>query len=331
MSTRQQVLELLKNTSGFLSGQEIADKIYVTRAAVWKAIKALEKDGYQIDAVTNKGYRLKADIQKMSGESIAMYLSENGIGDELAVHYFENLDSTNDYAKEFSKTGIEAVFVAESQNKGKGRKGRDYYSPKGTGIYMSLLLYPDVEPKKATMYTCMMADCVCEAIKEVANMETSIKWVNDIYLNEKKIAGILTEGMTSFEEGKMSYMVIGVGINVYAPFDGFPEGIAKTAGYLLNDTKGESVDIRNRLCASIITHFYKKYKANDKSFIDGYRNKSMLIGKYVKLLTAGHDEKKTSKGYALVTGIDNECHLQIKYDDGSTDSLSCGEVSVVKY
>ncbi len=335
MSTKQQVLELLKNSGNeFLSGQQIAEEIFVTRAAVWKAIKALEKDGYDIDAVTNKGYRLKADIQKMSGEAIKLYLEqERTSANNLDIIYFENIDSTNDYAKEYSNKnfGREVVVIAESQNKGKGRRGRDFYSPKGTGIYMSLLLYPDASPAKATLYTCMMADCVCEAIKEVTDIDTSIKWVNDVYLEDKKIAGILTEGMTSLEDGKLSYMVIGVGVNVYAPVDGFPDEIAKTAGALISNTNSEAFDIRNKLCASIISHFYEKYKAGDMSFVEGYKSKSMLTGKYVKLLTPGHDEKKTSKGYALVTGIDDECHLLVKYDDGTTDTLSCGEVSVVKY
>lgn len=332
MKTKDQVLGLLKSSgNNYLSGQEIADRIYVSRAAVWKAIKSLEKDGFVIDAVTNRGYRLKTDSKMISAESVKRFLGDNAehFGE---IIYQDNVDSTNEWAKNYSNSnyGVDAVFVADSQNKGKGRRGRDFFSPSGTGLYMSMLLYPDTTPEKATLYTCMMAECLCEAIKEVTDIDVQIKWVNDIYYGDRKIAGILTEGMTSMEDGKLSYMVIGVGVNIYNPFDGFPEGLNKTAGYLL-DTVSED-DVRSRLCATIIKKFRAYFdNPDDMSFIEGYRNKSMLIGKYVKLLTADHEEKKTSRGYAKVVGIDDMCHLKICYDDGTETTLSCGEVSVVKY
>lgn len=341
MTTKEQVLGLLEaNGNNYLSGQEIADKIYVSRAAVWKAIKSLEKEGYEIDAVTNKGYRLKCDVKLMNAKTITECLKCNSGTEETSennwkygqIFYEDTVESTNDWAKNYSNAhfGEPAVFVADSQTKGKGRRGRDFFSPSGTGLYMSMLLYPDITPEKATLFTCMMAECLCEAIREVTEKEVKIKWVNDIYLGDKKIAGILTEGMTSMEDGKLSYMVIGVGVNIYNPYDGFPEGLDKTAGYLLEKMSDE--DIRSQLCAAIISRFMEYYnKPEDKSFINGYRNKSMLIGKYVKLLTADHEEKKASKGYAKVIGIDDMCHLLIEYDDGTEGALSCGEVSVVKY
>ena len=331
MTTKQQVLELLKqNGNLFLSGQEIAEKIFVSRAAVWKAIKSLEKEGYVIDAVTNKGYRLKQKLESMNADNLQAELLAHGLHN-FELFYYDNVESTNESAKSYSSTnyGKPALFVADSQSKGKGRRGRDFFSPSGTGLYMSLLVYPDTTPEQATLFTCMMADCVCEAIKEVTGIETQIKWVNDIYYNDRKIAGILTEGMTSMEDGKLSFLVIGVGINLFMPYEGFPTEISKTAGYLL-DTM--DADIRGKLCAYIVKKFMDYYNnPDDLSYISGYKNKSMLIGKYVKLLTPTHEEKKSSKGYALVTGIDDNCHLQIEYEDGAKASLSYGEVSVVKY
>lgn len=335
MKTKDRVLEILRNNgSQYISGQEIADEIFVTRAAVWKAIKALEKDGYEIDAVTNKGYRIIEETKSLSEEEIRKHFNTSGLneGHYGQLLYYDNVDSTNEEAKRYSgdNPGREAIFVAESQSRGRGRKGRDFFSPSGTGLYMSLLLYPDITPEKATLFTCMMAVAVCDAIKEVTDIDVEIKWVNDIYYQDKKIAGILTEGMTSMKDGKMLNMVIGIGINIYMPYEGFPENIAKTAGFLLGRVEEE--DIRSILCASIIKSFRRYYdNPGDESFIRGYKEKSMLIGKYVKLLTPNHDEKKKSKGYAKVVGIDDECHLNIEYDDGSRETLSCGEVSVVKY
>lgn len=335
MSTKQQVLDILKNNENdFLSGQEMADRIYVSRAAVWKAIKALEKEGYKIDAVTNKGYRLKNETKAISRDTITGELVIAGVQKSFIdeVCFYDTVDSTNEAAKIYSNIHPEvpALFVAESQSKGKGRRGREFYSPSGTGLYMSLLLYPDTTPEKSTMFTCMMAVCVCKAIKEVTGIDTSIKWVNDIYLGDRKVAGILTEGMTSLEDGKLQYMVVGVGVNIYQPFDGFPDAISKSAGYILDHV--DETDIRSKLCASIVKNFMTYYEAyEDRSFVEEYREKSMLIGKYVKLLTPGHGERKVSKGYARVTGIDDMCHLNIEYDDGTCETLNCGEVSVVKY
>ncbi len=331
MSTKEQVLALLKSSgNNYLSGQEIADKIYVSRAAVWKAIKTLEKEGYVIDAITNRGYRIKTESQSISASSITRYLNMDIVGN-MDVLYLANVDSTNEWAKRYSSDnyGRVSVMIADSQTKGKGRKGRDFYSPAGTGIYMSLLLYPESMPQQSAIYTCMMADCVCEAIKEITGIDTQIKWVNDIYYQDKKIAGILTEGITSMEDGKLQYLIIGVGINIYKPYDGFPEDINKSAGFLLDTIAKE--DVRSRICAAVINRFMSCYSdPMDRSFIEGYRAKSMLIGKYVKMLTPGHD-KKMSKGYALVLGVDDDCHLCIRYEDGTEDTLSCGEVSVVKY
>lgn len=331
MSTKENVLELLLNNgSRYVSGQEMADKLYVTRAAIWKAIKALEKEGYEIEAVTNRGYRLKERIRILSYEGIkkALLESSNELPKEFygELIYFNEVDSTNRYARDYAGSNIErnALIIASSQKKGCGRRGRSFYSPDNTGIYLSLLLYPKRDIEISTKVTSMMAVAVCRAILEVTGIETNIKWVNDIFYNEKKIAGILTEGSTCIEEGKFNYVIIGVGINLYEPYDGFPKELADIAGALLqNISDGE---IASKLCASIIKHFYKIISSeNDMAYVEEYRNRSMLIGKYVKIM------KLKTNDYGRVLGIDDDCRLMVEYDDGSQDFLFTGEVSVVKY
>lgn len=334
MSTKNNVYELLKESgSRFLSGEDIAKKLYVTRAAVWKAIKSLEKDGIEIEAVTNKGYRL-SEKEKLINRDIILNELETSYSEykylkDVEVFAYQTVESTNDLAKDYSKEGEkEAVFIADSQTKGRGRKGRDFYSPTSTGLYMSFLIYPHTDFSHAMNYTCMTAECICRAIKKVTDIDVQIKWVNDIYYKDKKIAGILTEGITSIEDGTLSYVVIGAGINIYTPYEGFPEDIKKKAGSLLEYSTDST--IRDRLAGAIIGEFYKSYKEPDKyPFFEGYKAKSMLVGNYVKLLPYG--DKKEKNEYAKVLDIDDECRLVVQYDNGETEALSSGEVSVVKY
>lgn len=341
MTTREKVYGLLKKSgSVYISGQQIADQLYLTRAAVWKAIKALQKEGYQIDAVTNKGYRLQEKTVLPDAERIRELLLQSRTADSLLAEELEKLPvlvfgqvaSTNDTAMEYAQDGeeTERVIIAGKQTSGKGRRGRVFFSPDRTGMYMSFLLYPHWPFTKAIRLTCMMAVAVCRAILEVTGIETQIKWVNDIYYREKKIVGILTEGRTSMEDGTLSHVVVGAGINLYMPYDGFPDELRAQAGSLLEDCP--DAEVMNALYASVIRHFFRLYRDPDEqAFIEEYRRRSMLIGHYVKIMNFSGNEKMPGNEYAFVTGIDDECRLQIRYDNGHTDALSSGEVSVVRY
>ena len=339
MSTKEQVLELLKNSgSAFLSGQEIADRLYVTRAAVWKAIKALQNQGMEIEAVTNKGYRLKVDSFIPNEAEIRECLSQHPLSDKLIplagpdfILSFDTLESTNLYAREYALEHpcMEGVIVAGSQTAGRGRRGRAFYSPENTGIYMSLLLFPKRSFDELSGLTCMTAVAICKAIKEVTGLEVEIKWVNDIFYKGKKVAGILTEAITSLEDGGLSYLIVGIGINLYEPYEGFPTELKKIAGGLL---KGSiTKEMKTRLISEIIVQFNLLYNyPQEFPYVSDYKNRSMLVGNYVKIMTY---DARTIPGreYALVTGIDDKCHLMIKYEDGTEDTLQSGEVSVVKY
>lgn len=339
MTTKEKVLDILKNnTNVYISGQEMANRLYVTRAAVWKSIKSIENDGYKIEAVTNKGYRLILSDLAPSLLKIREELKNiSSLYCDVNMESHNLLDSTNDTAKAYAlsaKNNVDAtkerVIIANTQTKGRGRRGRTFYSPEGTGIYLSFLLYPNQNVTQAISLTCMMAECVRRSIKEVTNIDTGIKWVNDIFYKDKKIAGILTEGSTSIEDGTLEYVVIGVGINLYMPVLGFPKELKDIATSLLkNMDNGET---KNKLIAHIIDNFYKCYKEPFKyPFLSEYKENSILVGKYVKILNNSDIASMHNRQYAYVTGIDDECHLLIRYDDGVEDSLYSGEVSVVKY
>lgn len=347
MKTKDLVLNLLKeNGNQYISGQEIADKLFLTRAGVWKAVKALKADGYSIEAVNNRGYCLVTDTEVLSSELIGKFIypdrvtkdsdisaySDNKITkpDGMRIIALDSVDSTNNEARKYAMDGFDGdmLIVSDHQTSGRGRRGRAFHSPKGTGLYMSFLIHPQVEISKATLITCMAAVSVCRAIKEVAGLDVSIKWVNDIFYNDHKVCGILTEGFTSMEDGSLSYVIVGIGINIYPPRDGFPPEISKIAGALFK-SEAEASDIKNRLCAAVAKHFIGILESDSNEYINEYKDRSNLTGHYVKIMQG--DGKTTEKGYALVKGIDDECHLIVQYDDGSEELLSTGEVSVVKY
>ena len=327
MTTKEKVFKYLEDHNGnFTSGQDMAEDLYVTRAGIWKAVNTLRKEGYNIEAVTNKGYRLvlEKDVLSQKGLDELLYKEKTAI---KAVVYDE-ATSTNDIAKEYAANSSEdIVVIANHQTKGRGRRGRNFFSPKGCGLYISFLLHPKMSIEKATQVTCMAAVAVCKAIEKLTGKDVKIKWVNDIFLDGKKICGILTEGATSLEDGSLSYMVVGIGINLYIPKDGFPEDIKNTAGVLFPEGELEE-NMKNRLSAGVIRELTNLLGSGDvNDYIEDYRSRSMLIGNYVKILNGG----TISGGYGKVEGIDDECHLIVRRDNGEVEALSSGEVSVVKY
>lgn len=329
--TKESVLAILKdNSTRYISGEEIAERLFITRSAVWKSIKTLREDGMQIEAISNKGYRLVDEIDGISSIGIKAKLSEEC--KDIAIKCYETVESTNDIANEWGRLGIqeECVVVAQEQTKGRGRRGREFYSPKDTGLYMSLCLFPETDAKSATLLTCVTAVAVCRALVETTSINPEIKWVNDIFYNDRKIAGILTEAVTSIEDGSLSYMVIGIGINLYDPIKGFPDAIKKIAGSVYS--KGGIKDnMRNELAASIVSNFMRIYREDWSQIIDEYRKKSFLIGKTVIVHPAGRIDINKDNMYAKAIAIDDECHLVVEYENGKVEALSTGEVSVVKY
>ena len=322
MTTKEKLLELFESNKGiYFSGEEIAGKLCVSRAAVWKAVKNLRSEGYEIDAVTNKGYCLSAKTDILSAQGIGKYL--NPQYKNMDIYVLDSIDSTNALVRKKAEEGeIEGyTVVANEQTKGRGRYGRTFFSPQGTGFYLSILLRPPhYSAGQAVRITTMAAVAMCEAIEEVSEEEARIKWVNDIYVKGKKVCGILTEASFGLESGLLEYAVLGVGLNVYHPAEGFPEEIKQRAGNLFDNTQD---DIKNRLVSSFLNNFMEYYVSeNPAAYIEKYQERSLVIGKQIKVISAG----KTKDAFAY--GIDDECRLLVRYENGETESLSHGEIDL---
>lgn len=319
MAVKKALIALLEENKGrFISGEEIADNLECSRTAVWKAVNQLREDGYEIDSIKNRGYKLLESSDVLSEEAIKRYLDSS-----YNVKVFQEITSTNDVLKKMAVNEHAAqgtTIVSDYQTGGKGRLGRNFYSPKGTGIYLSMLLRPIGSVIDNLMLTAQSAVAVYRAIKNVTGIELSIKWVNDLYHNERKVCGILSEGQASMESGRMEYIVVGIGINIYEPEEGFPDDIINKAGSVLGKrSAGKKID-RNKLAAEVINEFYKL--SSKKRLADEYIKKNMVPGHDILVI----DGKNIRNAHAI--GIKQDGTLEIVEDDGSINNLVFGEVSV---
>ena len=320
MSTKENLLQLLESDRGvYFSGEELAGRLSVSRAAVWKAVNALRKDGYSIEAVTNRGYCLAENTDILSPGGILRYLAPGCPGLDITV--LPSAESTNDLVRQKAAAGAPegTLVIANAQTAGKGRSGREFYSPEGTGIYLSLLLRPEQLTGGASVgITTMAAAAMCQALEKAAGVRPGIKWVNDIFLEGKKVCGILTEGSFSMETGMLQYAVLGVGINVYAPEGGFPEELKSVAGAVFPERQK---DVKNRITAEFLNSFFEFYRGN-REYIGIYRDYSLAIGREVAVLTPEGERRAT------VLGIDDSCRLQLRWENGETACLSYGEIRI---
>ena len=319
---KSEILRLLKESDDYISGQQMCDRFHVSRTAVWKAIEQLKKEGYEIEAVRNRGYRLLESPDIMSEAEIRSLMDTEWAGKNIV--YFDEIDSTNNRAKELGeKEGAHGtLFVADRQVAGKGRRGRVWESPKGISIYMTILLRPDLIPTKAPMLTLVMAQSVAEGIREVTGMETGIKWPNDIVMNKKKVCGILTEMSTEIDY--INYVVIGTGINVNQTE--FPEEIREIAGSL-KQAAGHAI-ARAELVAVVMEELEDLYgtflKTEDLSALkEEYNKHCVTCGHEIRVLEPGHEYT------GVAEGINQDGELMVVRDDtGEKVSVYAGEVSV---
>ncbi len=318
------VLELLEQNRGsFISGEQIGQSLNISRAAVWKAIKTLQSLNHQIESSTKIGYCLKSYSDVLSVDMITKLLNEKGDFNR-PIYYYDEIDSTNRQAKRLALEGAVSgtVVISETQSEGRGRNGKSFYSPKGSGLYLSLLLKPKVDSSIALRVTSAAAVATHRAIKECTNKITKIKWVNDLYLDNLKVCGILTEGLSGFEVRQIESIVVGVGINFKEPESGYPDNINSVAGSLFK--KDDKVELtRNELAASLILNL-KKISDNleDNSYLKEYRENSLVIGKNVQVIAP--NETYT----AFVKQIDDNGALVIELEDGSEKLLQSGEISL---
>ncbi|KGN03196.1 biotin--acetyl-CoA-carboxylase ligase [Clostridium novyi A str. 4570] len=320
---KEEIINLLKeNEDNFISGEKISEKLGISRAAVWKHIKSIKEDGYEIESVSRKGYKLISSPDLLTFEEVNPYLNTNYIGKD--IRYYNTIDSTNNKAKELGTAGAKegTVVISEEQTGGRGRLGRQWVSPKFKGIWMSIILKPNIEPMEASKITQIGAAAVCMSINELG-LEATIKWPNDIVLNGKKVCGILTE--MSGELNKINYIVMGIGINVNIESEDFP-GDIKDIATSIKIEAGKKVK-RKELVASIFNNFEKLYdefinSGTIKGSINICRENSALIGNDVKII------KRNEEVFAKAIGLTEDGELIVEYNDGKVDKIVSGEVSV---
>lgn len=320
----EEILKKLRDAKDYVSGQELCEYYGVSRTAIWKAIKQLEKDGYVIEAQNNKGYRLveKDDSDIFSKLEIESHMDTQWVGKKLV--FYKETGSTNLDAKALAEQGeaAGALVVADKQTAGRGRRGRDWVSPSGKDIYMTLMLRPQCRPEKASALTLVMALAVLEAICELIPEGCGIKWPNDIVLNNKKVCGILTE--MSAELDGIHYVVIGVGINVNQTI--FAEDIRDRATSLYLES-GMEIN-RARLVARVMHYFENDYALFEKTWdlgglVDRYNSFLVNRDREVRVL----DPQGEYDGIAR--GINERGELLVeRKSDGQTVQVYAGEVSV---
>lgn len=319
MGTKEQLLRLLEdNRERHVSGAAMAKAIGVSRNAVWKAVEALRAEGYAIDAVTNRGYALSQENDLLSPQGIERFLPDNRA---FAVTVRKRVDSTNAEARRRALEGAAegTVVVAEEQIAGKGRPGKTFFSPAATGLYLSIVLRPTLAADRGQFITCAAAVACAQAIEQVTGAESLIKWVNDIYCDGRKVAGILTEGVVDMESGRFEHAVLGMGVNVRVPATGFPSEIADVAGAVCDEAVGV---LRSRLAAEMLARFWSLYEnLPDRSFYDEYRRRCFLLGQPIVVTRNG------SRVRARAVDLTEDFKLVVELPDKTRRELPHGEVS----
>lgn len=321
ISVKSRLLELLEQNRGItISGEQMARELDCTRAAVWKAVKALQQEGYEIEAGPNKGYMLSEDNNILAEEGIRPLLRQP----EVYLKLYQETDSTNRAAKQAAiagEAGHGSVILACGQSCGRGRRGRSFYSPSQAGLYLSVILQPQGNLRESLLLTTEAAVAVYKAIRKVTGIELDIKWVNDLYYKGKKVCGILTEAITDFESGEIQYAVVGIGLNLYEEEGGYPPELREIAGGLYrNQREAEGVN-RNRLAAEIVNCLLDETR--ELKLLPEYLDRNMIPGHRIQIL----DGQQSRSAYAVA--ICQDGRLKVREEDGSETLLAYGEISVI--
>lgn len=313
------ILEILEQNRGaFLSGEALAETLGCTRAAVWKGVTALREEGYAIEAVPNRGYRLSPDDSRLSAEGLRLYLK----APQAMIRVCEQVESTNQAAKLAAlqgEAGHGAIVAAMEQTGGRGRRGRGFFSPKDAGLYFSVVLQPTRSLRESLLITTAAAVSVYKAVLRVCGISLGIKWLNDLYRDGKKVCGILTEAVTDFESGDIEFAIVGIGLNLYKSAD-MPAELQEVAGALY-DTREEAQKMdRNRLVAEIVNTLLEEI--GDLKLSPDYMNHNLVPGREILLTEGG----STRRVHAL--SICSDGRLLVQEPDGTEKRLSYGEVSI---
>lgn len=317
---QKKILDILLNADDFISGQEISEKLGVSRQAVWKSINALKEKGYEIQSVTNRGYRIVSSPNYLNESSLKSLLHNKIIGKNLIV--LDSVNSTNDYLKKLGNEGCEngTVVAAREQTRGKGRLGRTWQSKKDDGIAFSVLLRPNVAPSEVSAITPLAGLAVCKAIREYTKLDCVIKWPNDIIIGRKKLVGILTEMSAEFDA--VEYVITGIGINV--DHTSFPEEIAFKATSLLLET-GRHID-KNEFLACVLEHLENEFVKNNLELtptaLSEYTDLCATVGRSVTF------QRGTRRISGMAVGVSEHGELKVMMSDGTICLVNSGEVTV---
>lgn len=323
MSTKEIILKKLEeNRDKYISGEDLATELNLSRTAIWKAVNSLKAEGFVINSSTNKGYKLDDNCDKLSKYGVATNLRDEL--KDIDIKIYDSIDSTNTEAKRLlysEDLHNFTVLISDEQTEGRGRTGKSFSSPKGTGIYISIILFPDksFDFSVFDLITVKAAVAVVKAIKNKTNKSPQIKWVNDIFLNHKKICGILSEADSDFESREIKSVIVGIGLNFDTKDADFSKELKAIAGSL-NPEKGL---LRNEMAAEILNEFYSTYyNMSDDDVLKIYKENSMLLGRNVTF------EKNGEKYEAKAIDINNKGNLVVELEDKKQMVLSSGEVSV---
>ena len=311
MKSHQLVYQILARENDYVSGEKIGEELNLSRTSIWKAIQRLQQEGLEIDSIKNRGYKL------IQGDLILPELIQENTN--LTIRYKPETKSTQTDAKEGIEAGNKGntLYLSTCQTAGRGRFQRPYYSPSQGGIYMSLHIQPNLPYEKLPSYTLLVAAAVYKAIKNLTMIEVDIKWVNDIYFKNKKIAGILTEAMTSVETGLVTDVIIGLGIN-FSIAD-FPDDLKEKAGSLFTPPAPIT---RNELISEIWRCFYQ---TAPEELLYLYKEHSLVLGREVSFIQDQTEKKGVAKD------ISDKGQLLIQFDDQTEIWLNSGEISLTSW
>lgn len=318
---KNKILKMLKeNNDDFISGEKISASFNMTRAGIWKHINTLKEEGYIIESIPRRGYKLILSPNILSYEELEVYLDTDFIGRD--IKYFQSIDSTNKRAKELASDLEEGtVLISEEQTGGRGRLGRDWISPKNKGIWMSIVLKPEIDLTKTSRLTLVGAAAVLKALEKI-NINAQVKWPNDILINGKKVCGILTE--ISGEVNMLDYIIMGIGVNVNLDESDIPKDLKDKASSIKIE-EGKEID-RRRLAGSILNEFEKLYidfkeDGDIEAIVELLKDNSILTGKRVRIINGD----KTRNG--IVRDLNRMGELVVEFEDGIENIIS-GEVSI---
>ena len=328
MKTKEAVLHYLQEHAGEpISGEIMALALNKSRTSIWKAIQSLKKDGYTIESSTNKGYTLSENNDVLSEQQITQELIQQHHPIDWNIQTMESTTSTNDLAKIYANqnSATPAIFISEEQTAGRGRLGRTFVSPAKSGLYISLCLFPTVALEDLSLITCATAVACIETIEQLTGKSLDIKWVNDLFYQDKKVGGILTEVISDFESQQVQALIVGIGINLIDSPQSFPEELHSIVGSVFSSKEeyNESSFNRNHFIAQFLekwTFYYQNL--SQRNFITSYKEHSNVIGKSIKVIEGNHVY------HAMAKDIDENGHLIIEKEGNTLHSLSYGEVSI---